>query len=763
MPTFIRLSGWLPDLLSDPTPKGLQPSKITPCLERAKREINVAGGNMTLGRIWGISAPFLCLIATALVTRAVVFSGGLDVPISWQGDVLFVYLWAENLDRYGLTHAMPGLGYPFDASHLEFPIMPNYSYLGTLHLAALLTDNPVSSVNLASVLLVCINAGAAYLAVYIVTRKPGIALFAGIAFGLSFFSTTKLTDHLGVVSYSCVPLFFLAIYLVLNASKGNYLRALPSAALCATLAAFSNPYLTILSVLGFGGAGVVITLLSRQWTRTCLMLGAGALTMSVSLIAFSPAILYAMQHGVNPAVSLSSTSWQTVDLSGLRLSQMITFPAGHRFLDGGSLLTWLSEGRPATEAWGAYSLSYLLLGLAGTAYLWSEWPTSSAVVRASTVLSLTSIVFAFLFSAVGGLSDLLVFVVQQLRALSRGVVIIQFACLVLAALALNAWLDKLVMGKRFLPQRALQWVVGSAATAFVVTDQLPYDRSSQISAATLAYDADKTFFDQVAGKLGSFGEADLMQLPYQAFPEFGGPESMRPHDSLKPFLLIRNARTSAASFPGSNGAFHQMSMQDLFRSGQFSALQFEMDARGFEGLVIDRAGLSGYEQRRLQALIYQSTGAMTGGENDRFVFVQPVNWQNTADAIAPGGFLASYGPISLGLLGANARPVFEGGVRGFPRVTVSPSLALRVSRYADVAMQAVVQIEFTCGQAGSLNIRLDGISSSVILEPEPQILNFAVALPGSQNDIELVFLPEDPRITKSCTLSRPAVTFFQSL
>lgn len=712
-------------------------------------------------RAWAICAPLLCLMATALMIRVLVFSGGLDVPLSWQGDALFVYLWAENLDRYGLTHAMPGLGYPYEASHLEFPIMPNYTYLGVMYLAAALTDTPVSAVNLASLLLVSINAGAAYLVIYVITRRPSLALGAGIAFALSFFSMTKIVPHLGVVSYSCVPLFFLAVYLVLTVSKNEYLRVLPGAALCAALAALSNPYLTILSVLGFGGAGVIIALLSRQWTRTCLILGAGALTMSVALIVSAPAVLYVMENGVNPSLSLSRTSWQTVELSGLRLSQMMTFPPGHRFMDGGALLAWLSEGRPATEAWASYSLSYLLLGLAGTAYLWSDWPRLAPVVRASAVLSLTSVLLAFLFSSVGGLSDFLVFLVQQLRALSRGVVVIQFACLVLAALALNAWLDKMVIGKRSLLRRPLYRVLGPAAVALVVIDQLPHDRSSPTSAAALAYDADKTFFDQVSGQLGSFGDADLIQLPYQAFPEFGGPGAMLAHDSLKPFLLIRNARTSAASFPGSKGAFHQMSVQDLFRSGQFSALQSEMEARGFEGLVVDRAGLNAYETRRLQALMDQSRAAITGGENDRFVFLQPSKWQDATDATMPGTFLASYGPIGLSLLGVNTAPVFRGGVRSHPSVAVSSSFALRVNRYEDVAMRSVIQIEIMCNAIASLGVKSDEFSSSVSLGPEPQVLNFAVALPDAQNVLEFTFDPSSAGIGNTCTLSRAGVTFFE--
>lgn len=716
---------------------------------------------MRLERVWAIAAPVLCLLTTALIVRFTVFSAGMGVPLSWEADALGVYLWAENLERYGMTHALPGLGYPFETSHLEFPVMPNYTYLGTLYIAAILTETPVSAVNLASLLLVSINAGAAYLVIYAITRRPSVALAAGLAFALSFFSMTKLPEHLGVVSYACVPLFFLAIYLLLNVSKSEHSRVLPGAALCAALAAFSNPYLTILSVLAFGGAGFIVTLLSRQWTRMCLILGAGTLTIFVALIVSAPSILYTLQNGVNSSVSLSSTSWQTVELSGLRLSQMITFPSGHRLMDGGSLLAWLSEGRPATEAWASYSLSYLLLGLAGAAYLWFDWAKSSLVIRSSTVLSLTSILLAFLFSSVGGLSDLLVFLLQQLRALSRGVVIIQFACIILAALALNAWIEKVAIGNRLALRGIYCFLVGPAAAVFVVVDQLPHDRTQKTIVASLAFDADQAFFNQVAGELGGFGSADLMQLPYQAFPEFGGPEAMRPHDSLKPFLLIKNARTSAASFPGSNGAFHQMSVQELFRSGQFHALHLEMDARGFEGLIVDRAGLSAYEQRRLQTLMEQSKETIAGGENDRFVFLRPTKWKDAPDAVGRGSFLASYGPISVTLPGINTAPAFSGGVRGFASVDVSPTFALNVNRHQDFAMRAVVQIELTCHKAGLLSVELDDTTSSLGLGPEPQVLNFAVPLPNARNTIEFAFEANDNTVGNSCVLARPAVTFFE--
>ena len=236
---------------------------------------------------------------------------------------------------------------------------------------------------------------------------------------------------------------------------------------------------------------------------------------------------------------------------------------------------------------------------------------------------------------------------------------------------------------------------------------------------------------------------------------------MLPHDSLKPFLLIRNARTSAASFPGSKGAFHQMSVQDLFRSGHFSALQSEMEARGFEGLVIDRAGLNAYEQRRLEALMDQSGAAITGGENDRFVFLQPFKWRDTTDVATPGTFLASYGPIGLSLLGVNTAPVFRGGVRGHPSVNVSSSFALRVNRYEDAAMRSVVQIEMMCKETTEVGVRSDGLSSSFSLGPEPQVLNFAVALPDAQNVLEFAFDASSAGIGNACTLSRAGVTFFE--
>lgn len=312
-----------------------------------------------------------------------------------------------------------------------------------------------------------------------------------------------------------------------------------------------------------------------------------------------------------------------------------------------------------------------------------------------------------------------------------------------------------------MPRGTICLLLGPAAVAFVVVDQLPHDRTPDMNVASFAYDADQAFFNQVASQLGGFGRADLMQLPYQAFPEFGGPEAMRPHDSLKPFLLIRNARTSAASFPGSNGAFHQMSVQEFFRSGQFHALKIELEARGFEGLIVDRAGLNPFEQRRLQTLMEQSNEAIVGGENDRFVFLMPANWKDASDTVERDSFLASYGPISMTLPGINTAPAFSGGVRGFAIVDLSPTFALNVNRYQDFAMRAVVQIELTCGKAGSLSVRLDGTTSSLGLGPEPQVLNFEVPLPKGRNTIEFAFDANDKTVGHSCVLARPAVTFFE--
>ena len=100
-------------------------------------------------------------------------------------------------------------------------------------------------------------------------------------------------------------------------------------------------------------------------------------------------------------------------------------------------------------------------------------------------------------------------------------------------------------------------------------------------------------------------------------------------------------------------------------------------------------------------------------------------------------------------------------MRGCSHKNVSSSFALRINRYEDVAIRTVVQIEIMCKKTASVGVKTDGLSSLYSLGPEPQVLNFAVALPDAQNVLEFAFDASSVGIGNTCTLSRARVTFFE--
>jgi hypothetical protein len=431
----------------------------------------------------------------------------------------------------------------------------------------------------------------------------------------------------------------------------------------------------------------------------------------------------------------------------MRLSQVVTYPGVRPVFGGSSLYEWLARGKPVSETWSNYSGALVVIaGVCFTYFLWS-WRTLAGSTRRFLVLGAFAASLAVLLFVPGGLGDVLIYLLQQIRALNRGVVILQF----LAALLFTMMLARLVSSSWRLRSAGL--VFAAVAIVYALVDQSRSPDKATAQSANAAAIADRSFFEKVAAAHHQKPFA-MLQLPYQAFPEFSGPNGMGTNDSLVPFILTRNLRTSAASFPQTAAFFNSLNMQDLFRAGRFGDLVRALTESGISSVVFDRRGLSEFEKRRLGQLSLVLAGSLDGGSADQFVHFsleRPV--QNAADFQPSGLFLASYGPIGFGLEAVKPSYSKSGG----PTAELPQSSIILVNRYEDRQMKAVIQFLAECKTPTTIKILSGGEVGTVGLTNEPFMLNLPVNLAEPQARIALQFdVPPS-----GCSIRNPAVTFFE--
>lgn len=233
----------------------------------------------------------------------------------------------------------------------------------------------------------------------------------------------------------------------------------------------------------------------------------------------------------------------------------------------------------------------------------------------------------FLAITAGGLGDFVVYLVNFLRGLNRGVVLIHFVAAIVFSVALVTIARE--AKRRIDPgsqtRQLAIWFAPVAAGMLGLTislsDQVRSPDPAFREAAISTYGEDKAFFDEV-GALMRPGERNLLHLPYQAFPEFWGPNGMTTYESLKPYVLLRESKTSAGAFPGTPSALNTLQLQALFRAGEFERLSRALEDDGFDGIVFNLNGLYASERMRMDEMLLQAAGVGADGTNPRFAFVK---------------------------------------------------------------------------------------------------------------------------------------------
>lgn len=560
----------------------------------------------------------LWVAATALVTTLVaivdlrLWKMDPDVPLfSVDGDGAYYLASVKGVVENGWFWRNADLGAPFGQSNYDFaaPFGDVAHYAIVAVLGVVLGGDAVLAFN--AFFLVCfpLIAVIAYGVLRDLGAAPLAALVAAVLFAFLPYHLARNQTHLFLTAYYAIPL---AVWLVVALAEGRRLldrerssrrRTLLVIGICLLVGAASN-YYAVFALLMLVTVVPVAALARRS--RAIALQGAAvtALVAGSFALCHAPAIVYPLVHGANPGVAERQPS--DSELFGLKLTYMVLPRPEHRvdFLARRGeryLNNTLQRGEGFGPSLGvvgsigflAALIALLTTGLAGR----------GASLRRSRVATAGAVALsAFLMGTVGGVSALVAFELSpQVRAWNRLSLVIAFAALLTVALALTA------LGERLRARGRPAWVAGAAAVAVGLLglfDQTSPSDAPNYGANAAAWKIDEDFVAAIERRHPR--GAQVVQLPYMAYPENGQLNAIADYGMFRPYFHSERMRWTYGAVRGrpTDWLGHQRALTP-------EQLAAGASAAGFGGVYLDAYGHAGGGADEVQAALEKLAGSGT--------------------------------------------------------------------------------------------------------------------------------------------------------
>jgi hypothetical protein len=576
------------------------------------------------------------LVTGVLTTTALeLWNAKLTVPLTYWGDALATADHFKTVMETGWFTYQPLLGAPYGQTYSDFPTAENLNFMAA-GVFGFITRNFMVAMNL------YYFAGfitAALTALWLFRRlsiSKSVSLVLATLFALAPYHFVRGESHLFLASYYIVPL---SIAIVIAAIRGEPLwtkpplgskwyRWLTSRAagtlLILLLTATTETYYAVFFLILIAFAGVVRLIRTGEWRRFWGAAIAGAVTAFALFLNTLPASIYAAINGQDPASLIRARA--DSEIYALKLSQLILPWAGNRI----PLLQHIRElydqkyplvsESPALGAIAAigFIAMFLVIGYVIATAVRPRVHAPHFEERFGLFVQLAALAFvAFLFSTIGGLSTLISFVTSSLRGWNRMSIYIAILCLAAVGIMLDGairWLRR-KSNKGRITQRVIAFAICACVLAVGYIDQTPSHPSATYPATISTFERDSTWFARIDKVLPA--GAEVLQLPYQPFPETVSPTGTQSSDVLIPFLHTTDIRWSGGGIKGRPradwpGVIEQYSPADIVKLAA---------ASGFSGIHIDRAALEPDQSKKLEQGLAEALGAKPMVSADqRFVF-----------------------------------------------------------------------------------------------------------------------------------------------
>lgn len=529
---------------------------------------------------WYAAAVVLSLLLTVGALR--LWRAHPRVPLTYQGDTLFLALWVKGATENGWYLHNDAVGAPHGSDAHDFPAADS------LHVAALmllhrLTGSVSTALNVYFLLTFPLSAVSALFALRRLGLGAPAALLAALLFALQPYHFLRGELHLCLSSYYLVPLGLL-LALGLLAGRDGTVRPLgwPAALAVCVLMSSAGVYYAFFTGFFLSAAGLLALVRTGSWRP----FGSGLLLSGVMVgglvLNVLPTLRYWSQHGPNPAIRRHVSE---AEVYALKPSQLVLPVNEHRSPTLAQLKNTYNSLMPLVNenSWAALGAvgAVGFLGLIGWLLVRPLRPSAAAPLPDS--LSLLNLL-GLLLGTVGGIGTLFnLLVAPWIRAYNRVSIFLAFL-----ALAFVAWaLDRLA--QRFLSTapRRLLYVAGLGALLLGgVWDQTTQTIIPAHPHIRHQYRDDARFVRGIEQRLGP--GAMVFQLPIVRFPENPPVHGMLDYDHLRGYLHSRHLRWSYGCVKGRAGDEWQ---QSLAQAPTPELLDIICLA-GFRGLYINRRGFN---------------------------------------------------------------------------------------------------------------------------------------------------------------------------
>lgn len=525
--------------------------------------------------IWRLPQWIDALFAAALCVAAALTAMGtwhadLRVPYLTAGDASATQYMIKTVLDHGWYTRNPDVGAPFGATMYDFPI-PEPTNFGIVWILGIFGKDPFLVYNLFYLL----SFATVGLAAWWGFRSLGIvrpmAIAGALLFAILSYHFIRM-GHLFLASYFSAAIFAtyatrLALYRLPHLSSD--LRISFGTVLLLALAAGAGVYYAFFGCLLIAAGGVIGWTESRRKEPVVLAGTYAAIIVAVIALSLAPNALYHLAEGTNSLVA-QRYPWEA-EIYGLRITQLLLPPVGHRFhwfadlarqYDATAPL--LNENRTATlGTLGGLGLvaaiGFCLLGDR------SRFP----IVAALGALAICAILFA----TIGGFGALFALLITpDLRGLNRISVFIAFFAIA----------TTLILAQRASGSRPLACAV-IAAIAVVIGwyDQVPAPRAAPDPAP---FHAQQAFFRSIQDMLP--GGSAVFELPYMFFPENPKTGSLSSYDLFQPYLQTSGLRWSFGDMHGRASDLWNAYVSTLTGAEFIHALA----SAGFSAIYVNRAG-----------------------------------------------------------------------------------------------------------------------------------------------------------------------------
>lgn len=529
--------------------------------------------------------PFILAVFSFLFAWRVYGYFNLNFPIGYNsGDPFFTSWLIKRLIDGAWYFNSTYTGFPFVSTFLDYP-SSDLGNLFVLKLLGLLTHDFVLTQNLYFLLGFSVTAAVSVL----VLQKLGLtvinAIIGAVLFTFLPFHFLRL-GHLFYTWYFHVPLLvwfafqiFSSSPLFLGEKKGIWQQSKTSILLL--LLTCFGVYFAFFSAIMFIASGIAGSLQWKSRKNIVSAFLAVIVMFTAVIINITPNLIFIYKNGRNPEVARRSAIES--ELYGLKLTQMLLPPPGHRYsffakinnkYQGFPLVN--ENSTSALGLIGALGLLILLAVAIGTPFFRFQIDSSIQLLAFITI-------FLFLCATIGGFSSIFSMLISpMIRAWNRVSVFIGFTSITAFLICTEKFLEKIININRL---KSVSCAIGISLLVLGLLDQTNQASPDYIKLVKNQFLIDRHFIQKIE-KIIPGGA--VYQLPYMPFPEgaFLNDNKFLSYEHFRGYLHSKTLHWSFGGIRGRKGDlfFRQLSIQTPMQ--QLRVIK----QLGFNGIYIDRRG-----------------------------------------------------------------------------------------------------------------------------------------------------------------------------